>query len=95
MAVITFKMPELEIKIEADLKKYFPEDEMTEVNVNTKSMRIILEEAIKKALENKKIRKEIGNFLSNSIFQSVECKTFNFGHLLNHCSFAKALELRI
>jgi len=95
MAVITFRMPVLEIKVETNLEKYLPEDRMTEVNVNTKSMRVILEEAVEKALENKKMRKKIGNFLSSATFQSVECKAFTFSHLLVDCSFMKDLELKI
>lgn len=95
MAIITFKMPILEIKVETDLEKYLPEGKMTEVNVNTKSMRIILEEAIEKALENKKMRHKIGAFLCSSIFQQVECKKFTFGHILPGSSFTVPLKLKI
>ncbi|MBA7679671.1 hypothetical protein ES703_87973 [subsurface metagenome] len=95
MAIITFRMPVLEIKVETDLEKYFPENQMTVENVNTKAVKIILEEAVKKALESKKTSKKIGAFLSSAVFRCVECETFSFGHLLADCSFTKDLELKI
>ena len=95
MAIITYKMPMLNIEVETDLEKYLPEGEITLENVNTKSMRIILEEAIEKALNQKTTRKKIGDFLSSSIFSDVKCKNFNFGHILLNTVFEIPLKLKI
>lgn len=95
MAVVTYRMPTLDIEVEVNLEKYLPEDKITKANVNTQSMKVILEEAVRVALKNKTVREQIGAFLSCSVFMSVKCKSFTVGHILPSYSFTKPLKLKI